>query len=198
MLFKQHILERIAAGKVTLAFRRWKRPTVKVGGTLTTAIGVLAIEEVKLIQPQQINHRQAAQAGFDSLADLRANLMTQRDAPLYRIRFRLAGEDPRIALRRDDDLSVEDLALLLKKLGRYDAASKQGPWTERVLTMIDRQPKTKAGELADLLRLDKEWLKVNIRKLKQLGLTESLTPGYRISPRGAALLDHLKQQEQDA
>jgi hypothetical protein len=27
-----------------------------------------------------------------------------------------------------------------------------------------------------------------VRKLKELGLTESLTVGYRLSPRGAALL----------
>ncbi|MCC9605734.1 hypothetical protein LOC68_21460 [Blastopirellula sp. JC732] len=198
MLFKQSILEMIADGRVTYAFRRWKRPTVKAGGTLTTSIGVLAIEEVKPVEPEQISGRHAVAAGFDSLAQLKANLATQRDAPLYRIRFRLAGEDPRIALRREDDLSADDLTLLLKKLERYDAASKHGAWTERVLEMIDQNPNTKAGDLAEQLRVEKEWLKTNIRKLKQLGLTESLSPGYQISPRGAALLDHLKRQEQEA
>ncbi|MFI4875086.1 MAG: hypothetical protein ACIALR_07105 [Blastopirellula sp. JB062] len=198
MLFKRQILDLIAAGRVNLAFRRWNRPTVKAGGTLTTAIGVLAIEEVKRIEPHQINSRHAEAAGFDSLAQLRENLKSQRDAPLYRIRFRLAGEDPRIALRRDDDLSAEDLAQILKKLARYDASSQHGAWTQRVLKMIDLHPKTKAGELAELLHFDKERLKTNVCKLKQMGLTESLSPGYRISPRGAALLDHLSRQEQDA
>jgi hypothetical protein len=31
--------------------------------------------------------------------------------------------------------------------------------------------------------------KRDVRKLKELGLTESLEVGYRLSPRGAALLD---------
>jgi hypothetical protein len=30
-----------------------------------------------------------------------------------------------------------------------------------------------------------------VRKLKELGLTESLLVGYRLSPRGRALLDQL-------
>jgi ribosomal protein S19E (S16A) len=34
--------------------------------------------------------------------------------------------------------------------------------------------------------------KVDVRKLKQLGLTESLPIGYRLSPRGRAVLDRLR------
>jgi len=45
MLIKRDILERIAGRKVDLAFRRWKRPTVKTGGRLRTEIGELAIED---------------------------------------------------------------------------------------------------------------------------------------------------------
>lgn len=33
--------------------------------------------------------------------------------------------------------------------------------------------------------------KANVRKLKELGLTESLEVGYRLSARGRALLDAL-------
>jgi hypothetical protein len=32
--------------------------------------------------------------------------------------------------------------------------------------------------------------KADVRKLKELGLTESLRIGYRLSPRGRALLEH--------
>ena len=46
MLFRQDDLRRIAAGEVTVAFRRWRRPTVKAGGVLRTRLGVLAIESV--------------------------------------------------------------------------------------------------------------------------------------------------------
>ena len=33
-----------------------------------------------------------------------------------------------------------------------------------------------------------------MRKLKELGLTESLPIGYRLSPRGAAVLAHLEDR----
>lgn len=44
-----------------------------------------------------------------------------------------------------------------------------------------------------MLGVDKEWFKLNVRKLKNLGLTESLETGYRISPRGRALLKRAKR-----
>ena len=36
--------------------------------------------------------------------------------------------------------------------------------------------------------MDRPAFKLNVRKLKALGLTESLEVGYRLSPRGAAFL----------
>ena len=43
-----------------------------------------------------------------------------------------------------------------------------------------------------MLELDKVKFKNNVRRLKALGLTESLEVGYRLSPRGAALLAALE------
>jgi len=40
--------------------------------------------------------------------------------------------------------------------------------------------------------LDRPVFKLNIRKLKESGLTESLEVGYRLSPRGKRLLTHLR------
>jgi len=34
-------------------------------------------------------------------------------------------------------------------------------------------------------------IKLDVRKLKEMGLTESLITGYRLSPRGEAVLKHL-------
>jgi len=42
---------------------------------------------------------------------------------------------------------------------------------------------------------DKISFKLNVRKLKTLGLTESLEVGYRLSPRGIALLDELRSHD---
>jgi hypothetical protein len=36
--------------------------------------------------------------------------------------------------------------------------------------------------------------KLDVRKLKELGLTESLRPGYRLSPRGETVLGWLRQR----
>ena len=40
-----------------------------------------------------------------------------------------------------------------------------------------------AGDLAKKADAEKEWLKINVRKLKNLGLTISHQPGYELSPR---------------
>ena len=75
MLFKQRFWPGLADGTITLAFRRWKRPTVKAGGTLTSPGGVLGIDEVVIIEPDEITAEQAQAAGYrtaeDVLADLR-------------------------------------------------------------------------------------------------------------------------------
>ena len=48
--------------------------------------------------------------------------------------------DPRIALRERDELSDADLEDLVRRLGRLDAGSAEGPWTLRVLAAIEEQP----------------------------------------------------------
>ena len=46
MLIKLEVLEKIKSGEITLQFRRWRRRTVKAGGTLKTRVGVLQIGAV--------------------------------------------------------------------------------------------------------------------------------------------------------
>ena len=45
-----------------------------------------------------------------------------------------------------------------------------------------------AGDLCRLVGLEMHPFKTNVRKLKTLGLTESLEVGYRLSPRGVAFM----------
>jgi len=188
MLFKQNILDKIAAGQVTLAFRRWRLPTVKTGGSLKTPIGVLQIRSVETIHESQVSLREARKAGFDSLVELFESL-GHRDGELYRIEFQRAGDDPRIALRENTNLSDAEIEELQSQLKRLDDRSKVGPWTTTVLQLIAQHPEMRAAQLADHSRFEKEWLKTNIRKLKNLGLTESLEVGYRLSPRGEVFMD---------
>jgi DNA-binding IclR family transcriptional regulator len=65
---------------------------------------------------------------------------------------------------------------------------RREPWTRQVLELIRDRPETLAADLAASLRMEKAPFKRDVRKLKELGLTESLPVGYRLSPRGLAYL----------
>ena len=187
MLFKAPVLAAIAEGKVDLAFRRWRKPTVKAGGTLTTPVGVLAIDEIVVVAPDAIDDADAVRAGYASAAEALAAL--EGEAPVHRIAFRLIGEDPRRALRLD----VSDAALdeIETRLARLDA---RGSWTAAMLELIAAHPGVRAPDLAARLGRETPTFKVDVRKLKALGLTESLKVGYRLSPRGQALRTRRLQQ----
>jgi hypothetical protein len=187
VLFRQQFWSGLADGSVSVAFRRWKRPTVKAGGTLTTPAGVLAIDEVTTIEEHEITDADARRSGFLDRSALLEELRG-RDGVLYRIRFHRAGEDPRIALREQAALTDEDVAELASRLDRLDRASTHGPWTDTVLRLIAARPAVRAGDLADALGRERLAFKADVRKLKALGLTESLGVGYRVSPRGEAWL----------
>jgi hypothetical protein len=190
MLFRTALLDRIKAGDVTLAFRRWRRPTVKAGGRLRTAIGELAIDAVEPCIAPDISEADARTAGFATRAELLAGLNERKEGEIYRIAFRFDGSDPRIALREAADLSADDIAALAQRLDRFDRGSG-GAWTRPVLRHIAVHEGQPAAAIASTFGVEKAVLKQNIRKLKELGLTESLETGYRLSPRGEALLGAL-------
>lgn len=187
MLFRQTTLPGLADGSITLAFRWWRRPTVRAGGTLTTAVGVLSIDEVVVVAPGDVTDAEARRAGYRSASELLDDLPAREGSQLHRVALHLAGPDPRIALRADDDLDDAARAELQARLDRLDRASRRGPWTATVLDLIAEHPGVRAGDLAATLGRDTPSFKVDVRKLKALGLTESLEVGYRLSPRGEAL-----------
>jgi hypothetical protein len=186
VLLDNPTLEGIVAGRIRVVFRTWRRPTVKTGGRLRTRGGVLAIESVEQITPRKITEEDVKLSGFD---DRKALLRSfeGREGDLYRIRVRLAGEDPRIALRQQK-LNAEERAVVAKRLQRMDAASEAGPWTQQYLELIEARPAQRAPELAELMGLTTKPFKQRVRRLKELGLTESLKVGYRLSPRGISYL----------
>lgn len=179
MLIKLEVLEKIADGSVTLAFRRWRRPTVRAGGTLRTARGVLAIGAVEPIALSKITAAEARQAGSPSLAALRAEL-AEHEGTVWRIELALAGADPRIALRE----ALPDATQLAELRAQLDRL----PWAAALLRTIAAQPAVRAPDLAAAAGVPTPNFKARVRRLKELGLTESLEVGYRLSPRGQALL----------
>jgi hypothetical protein len=191
VLFKRDALDGLADGTITVAFRRWARPRVRSGGQLRTAVGVLAVDAVDEMDPADITADDARRAGFASLPDLLDDLATQRDGRVFRIALHVAGPDPRAELRGRDALTDDELAEVERRLARLDAASRHGAWTLAVLRLIRDRPEVRAGDLAPTQGQEKLAFKRDVRKLKELGLTESLEIGYRLSARGRAVLERL-------
>ena len=173
MLFRPADLSRIAAGEITLAFRRWQKPRVKVGSTLKTPVGVLEVTAVDVVE--SISAEEARAAGFSTPEEIYAVLKPR--GPIHRVALHLAGPDPRIALRE----TPPDEALF----ARLD---RMGPWTYEYLAAIGERPEVRAADLAESFGRERLDFKRDVRRLKELGLTVSLEVGYRLSPRGEAVL----------
>ena len=186
MLFKTHTLKKIKSGEVTLAFRKWKRPTVKAGGNLKTPIGLLAIDEIRTVT--SVSDGEIIQAGYENRTELENELSKSAGDTLFRIKFHHAGEDPRIDLRNNTSISEKELEDLNKRILRFNNSKRYPGWATEVLNVIAQNPGRSAGWISDSLGIEKSWLKPSIRKLKELGLTISLEVGYKLSPRGEAYL----------
>ncbi|WP_217920828.1 hypothetical protein [Miltoncostaea oceani] len=184
MLIRRADLDAIADGRVTLAFRRWVRPTVRAGGTLRTAVGLLAIDAVDVLESDEVTDADARRAGYTGRDAALRDLDRRADGRIHRIVLRPGGPDPRVALRDDADLDPAEADALRARLAAMDGRSGRGPWTAMFLRTIDAHPGVRAADLAASLGLETPVLKRDVRKLKALGPTESLEVGYRLSRRG--------------
>ena len=188
MLIKRVVLDQIVDGKIDLIYRKWRKPTVKQGGQLRTSVGMLNIVAIDKVAKSAISANDATRAGFDAKAALLRELDSRTEGDVYRIQVEDGGVDPRVALRENADLSPQDIDELTARLGRLDKASKRGPWTTTFLNLLNENPQVRAPDLAEAIGLDKPTFKNDVRKLKELGLTISFSPGYELSPRGKAYL----------
>ena len=186
MMIRPAELAAIKAGTVDLAFRRWARPRVVVGTRMRTAVGLLEVTSVE--RAGRLTAEDARRAGSPSLTALREALAARPEDPVWRIGLVWAGPDPREALRE----SVPDAAEIERingRLDRLDKASSYGAWTRETLDLIDLHPTVRAPDLAARVGRETADFKKDVRKLKELGLTESLDIGYLLSPRGRAVVD---------
>lgn len=192
MLFKNNILDGIANGKISVAFRRWKRANVKIGSQIHTSVGLIEIQSITIVSDVDITESDVQLAGFSERKDLLKDINSfSHEGDIYRIEVAYIGADPREAMREQCTLTEEEFSELLVRLERLDKASSRGPWTKEFLRLIDKYPGVRAAELAAAINWDTEKLKLNVRKLKNLGLTISLGTGYMVSPRGKTVMDKL-------
>jgi hypothetical protein len=191
MLIRDEVLAGIRSGVVDRVFRRWSVPRVKVGSRMRTSVGVLEVITIDEINADSVTDDDARAAGLGGRQQLLESLAWGEGA-VYRVDLRYVGPDPRLALRGQIPDS-EEIDRIRQSLDRFDIASRRGAWTAKTLAVISEHPARRAGDLAEMLGMEKQPFKIDVRKLKELGLTESLEIGYRLSPRGQAVHDHLRR-----
>ena len=179
--------DQIRAGEVTVTFRNWRRPHAKVGNVYRLRPnGAIRVTDVRSVRLSALGRADAQRAGFIDAAVLSAFLKVSGDPELTRVAFELVDE---ALLRRPPSLELDEVLSRLAATDRRSAA----PWTAEVLSLIDSHPATRAGDLAPTMGWETPKFKANVRKLKALGLTQSLEVGYLLTDLGdgavAALTD---------
>jgi len=196
LLFKKPFHAGLSSGAITLTFRRWQKPHVRAGGRYRChPIGVLQVDDVRLVAVKAITEADARLAGFDTRAALVAYLAElgplDDRTELYRVALHHGGDGDRVELALAAELDADAIATIKAKLARLD---RDGAWTAKTLATIAKRPRIAASKLAASLKRETLPFKIDVRKLKKLGLTQSFEVGYEISPRGAAYLAASKRK----
>lgn len=188
MQFTKDAVAGIVDGSITVTFRGWTRGQAKVGGRYRTWGHLIEVDDVRFVDAADITEAEARLAGASTADAILARLGDAIERPIWRVQFRCIGEDDRIERRNQADLDQDRRSYLQSRLDRMDRASTTGPWTTKTLRLIATYPGMVSTALARQMNADRPAFKINVRKLKELGLTESLEIGYRLSPLGEAFL----------
>ena len=186
MQFLKRSIPGIVDGSITLTFRGWTRAQARVGGRYRTFGQLIEVDDICMVDAADITDADAMRAGDESAATIVDRLGDAAGRPIWRIQFHHVGDDDRIVLRNDAALDDDRRATIRARLDRLDKASRTGPWTSKTLRLIATYPGVVSTALARQVGADRPAFKINVRKLKELGLTQSLEVGYRLSPLGEA------------
>jgi hypothetical protein len=191
MLFTADAWPGLADGSITLTFRTWKRPQAKTGGRYRVAGMLLEATDVREVRSGDIADAEAVRAGALDASSLLARMkIVDGEQMVWRVELRYLGADDRAERRGDDLLDPDQVAEVKARLDRMDRRSGTA-WTQQTLRLIERYPGIVSTALARQVGKERMQFKTDVRKLKELGLTESLEVGYRLSPRGEAVLRSL-------
>jgi hypothetical protein len=198
LLFKKAFHAGLVDGSIRLTFRRWDKPHVKVGGRYRChPIGVLEVDSVTTVRLAEVTADDASRAGFASRDELLAFVRSgprgddiADSTELFCIELHHGGDGDRVATALEAP-SADEITALVARLARLDA---KAPWTRETMQLIRKHPRIAASKLAAKLGRETLPFKVDVRKLKKLGLTQSFEVGYELSPRGAAVLAALGKQ----
>jgi hypothetical protein len=95
MEFSRELRPRIISGDITVSFRLWRNPRVKVGGRYNVGPAVIEVDSVELMPFSGITGEDVERSGEPDLETLRRRTAhagpVGDDTVLYRIEFHLAG-----------------------------------------------------------------------------------------------------------
>ena len=91
MQFSADIRDRVADGTITVSYRLWSRPQVKVGGVYRSGSVVIEVDEIELLPFSSITDEDLARTGEPDLEALRRRAAhagpIHDDTFLYRVEF---------------------------------------------------------------------------------------------------------------
>jgi hypothetical protein len=179
----------VAAGRVTLTVRLWSRPQVKQGGRYNVGPVEIEVDDIELVPFGALTDDDLVRTGMTDREAVRTRAAhagpIADDTLVYRIEFHVVGKRRNPADRPADAKTVAEV---IAKLDAMDARSPHGAWTRPTLRLIGNHPGTVSTDLAATMHRSRPEFKVDVRKLKALGLTESLEVGYRLTKLGRAVV----------
>jgi hypothetical protein len=160
--FTQDAHAAVADGSITVTYRAWKRPQVKVGGHYRVGAATVEVSAIEVVGRDAV-----PEDGLAWIGDAET---------VYRVDFHPVTPRPEKPPLPFDEIEA--------RLDRMDQRSSFGPWTRVTLGVIRDNPGVVSTKLAELVGRERFDFKADVRKLKALGLTQSLEVGYRLTPLG--------------
>ncbi len=94
MDFSRELRAAVLCGDITVTFRLWRTPKVKVGGRYRVGDGVIEVDSIELVPFAAIDERDLVHSGEPDLESLRRRAAhagpISDDTLLYRIEFHVA------------------------------------------------------------------------------------------------------------
>jgi hypothetical protein len=89
--FSPELRDRVADGTITLSYRLWSRPKVKVGGVYKSGAVTIAIDHIEMVPFSSITKKDLKQTGETDIESLRKRTAhagpVYDDTEVYRIEF---------------------------------------------------------------------------------------------------------------
>ena len=91
MQFSPDLRDQVLAGRITVSFRLWQRPKVKIGGRYRLGTAVIVVDDIDLIPFSAVTDADVRHAGESSRDALRERAAhagpIHADTLLYRVEF---------------------------------------------------------------------------------------------------------------